>query len=507
MSPTVRFLSVIGKTAAQVVADFAPVPGLGIAVELVIGILELCENISTNRHQARNLGERCYTLLVVVGDVEKGVPNSLMSAFHDIQDALLDVQTRMKAWTLLSRIKALTRQHEIKQDIERSYEIITECFSKFQLVSSVEIVNWQEDFAARAQLDHEEVMEFLADIQNGQKLIEGTLNENLQYTTQMMTMMQKLLLEHPQPGDRMHTGLSSNLYSIQSETRSLLPNLNLQAGEVIKIGQFPVSGTAAMDIYEGLYLQREKVAIKVVRAVHSNERSKRRFMREVTIWNEIWRIDKGQHILPFWGFCQNDGPFPYMVSPWQKNGNALDYVKRNDRIVDYRKMVTNIARGLRVLHSMKPSVVHGDLKAVNIVIDNFGNPLIADFGLSQVVEDITGIPFTQSRGVSDSYRWFAPEVCVGQGALSLYSDIYAYAMTILEILTHQQPYANIKHTTEVVIKTAQGVYPIRPSDPSVVQRGLDDNLWALVNKCWHREPSARPTIHDIIQNLETAWGV
>jgi hypothetical protein len=50
-----------------------------------------------------------------------------------------------------------------------------------------------------------------------------------------------------------------------------------------------------------------------------------------------------------------------------------------------------------------------------------------------VIEDITGIPFTQSRGVSDSYRWFAPEVCVGQGVLSLNSDIYAYAMTVLEV--------------------------------------------------------------------------
>lgn len=51
----------------------------------------------------------------------------------------------------------------------------------------------------------------------------------------------------------------------------------------------------------------------------------------------------------------------------------------------------------------------------------------------QIVEDITGIPFTQSRGVSDSYRWFAPEVCKGQGVLSASSDIYALGMTILEV--------------------------------------------------------------------------
>ena len=89
----------------------------------------------------------------------------------------------------------------------------------------------------------------------------------------------------------------------------------------------------------------------------------------------------------------------------------------------------------------------------NILINSNGEPLLADFGLSkvcpsdvhrtygmtdpcvrkQIMEDLTGMPFTQSRGVSDSYRWFAPELCCSPGILSTASDVFAYAMTVLEV--------------------------------------------------------------------------
>ncbi|KLO10995.1 hypothetical protein SCHPADRAFT_491395 [Schizopora paradoxa] len=49
-------------------------------------------------------------------------------------------------------------------------------------------------------------------------------------------------------------------------------------------------------------------------------------------------------------------------------------------------------------------------------------------------------------------------------------------------------------------------HPARPTDPSVVARGLDDRLWALLTKCWAFEPSERPSIFEVSEELERMWG-
>lgn len=120
-----------------------------------------------------------------------------------------------------------------------------------------------------------------------------------------------------------------------------------------------------------------------------------------------------------------------------------------------------MASGITYLHTVKPTIVHGDLKGVrlppylshpahhadaaqgNVLIDDAGVPTITDFGLSKVMEDLD-LPLNGStRGTSffaGSTRWMAPEIIMAlvedDGApppITTASDVYAFASIGLEV--------------------------------------------------------------------------
>ncbi|KAG7100268.1 hypothetical protein E1B28_002041 [Marasmius oreades] len=467
--PSNRWLS-LGKDAASVVAAFAPVPGLSMGVDALCSLITLCEEVSVYRNETRELCNRCHNLLLAVVKYQPPPPNTLQAAFDDVTKCITNIKNRVEKWAHLSWLCSLFKLERIKDDLKKSRVEIEDCFRQFQLASTADTSRWQAEFADKQD--------------------------------QMMTILQERLQKSSK---KQLVELSQNLHELQVKEKTLLPNPQLVLGrEITDIEEQAVSGTASIEIYRGRYLQKETVAIKVLRLVSVDEDTKRRFRREAEIWNSIYKIDNGEYILPFYGFGQGEDLRPFIISPWQENGNALSYVQKNDATVNYKQMIINIAKGLKVLHvSMTPPVVHGDIRAENIFIDSKGNPLIGDFGLSKMVQDMTNTPFTQSDGVAALYRWFAPEMCLGEGLMSPASDIYSFGMTVLELLTHQHPYSKIKRGYEVVEHVRSGRPPPKPKETRVVERGLDDKMWELLVECWNRTPSARPEIEEILKRLES----
>ncbi|KDQ10182.1 hypothetical protein BOTBODRAFT_116206, partial [Botryobasidium botryosum FD-172 SS1] len=226
----------------------------------------------------------------------------------------------------------------------------------------------------------------------------------------------------------------------------------------------------------------------------------------------VWQNLHHPNILPFLGLTTLDS-VTYLVSPWMDNGDLLAYVKK-DPHADCLKLLLQIAKGVEYLHTFDPVVVHGDLKAANILITSKGEARIADFGLAHGL--VEGGSSSGNHSTAWKYggnaRWQAPEVIKAttdeEAKRTTKSDMFAFGRVITEqAYTQDVPFANLSAILAIANLVASGKLPPRPTDAAVIARGLDDRMWGLIKDCCRKRPSSRPTAGDVVRKLQTALEV
>ncbi|EJU03740.1 kinase-like protein, partial [Dacryopinax primogenitus] len=163
--------------------------------------------------------------------------------------------------------------------------------------------------------------------------------------------------------------------------------------------------------------------------------------REVSVWARL----HNKNVLPFLGVRpEDDGDSLWLVSPWMEKGDVKTYLTNYPNI---SRFPLAIIRGVAYLH--KNNVVHGDLKANNILVTNGGEPQLADFGLSVVLDDVLPEQTTSSM-FAGSVRWMSPErIEPARFGLTpslcrtLAGDVHSLAMTLWEMFTLKYPYPQL----------------------------------------------------------------
>ncbi|KAF7290544.1 Protein kinase domain-containing protein [Mycena indigotica] len=213
---------------------------------------------------------------------------------------------------------------------------------------------------------------------------------------------------------------------------------------------------------------------------------------------ELWTSLQHDNVLQTLGLSPADADPLYTVTPHQTNGNVMAYLKQNsavDRAKIVRgtvstsvslltlsgKQVYDVVLGMQYLHSR--GVVHGSLKPVNILIGLDGSACVSDYGMVEV----------QTSG-SYGHRYFSPEAW--KGTVSRSSDVYAWAMSALEIYTSTPPWGILTEKQIFRLVVQQDTRPDRPDEDF----GLTDHTWSVMEECWSRVSRLRPTF-DILSQL------
>ncbi|KAG1739294.1 kinase-like domain-containing protein [Suillus lakei] len=237
------------------------------------------------------------------------------------------------------------------------------------------------------------------------------------------------------------------------------------------------------------------VAVKEIQAVgRTTEQFLKDFSNEAVVWCHI------QHAccLPFYGvFHLNDGaPRTCLVSPWMKNGHLNAYLQRTD--ADRAPLVLDIAQGLEYLHGMQPTIVHGDLKGVNILVTSSGRACLADFGLASTQDSRAQLEAT-IISVGGTPSFMAPELLEARENPRLLStldrrpcDIFAFGCICYEMYNGTRPFWE-SSPQAADAKFMMGSRPLRPTDSVCLQRGLDDDMWDFIQNLWNQNPKLRAT--------------
>lgn len=161
----------------------------------------------------------------------------------------------------------------------------------------------------------------------------------------------------------------------------------------------------------------------------------------------------------------------------------------------------DIASGLYYLHShpLGP-IFHGDLKGLNVLVSSDRRALLSDFGLSTLQKSTFSMTVVAPRG--GSYPWMAPELLDDYNA-STEGDVWAFGMTVLELFTRLMPFHDCPHFANVMHRLVMGRLPLRPSEESTLSR-MTDAWWEICTSCWRRQPSARPSMKDLMETVKGA---
>uniref|UniRef100_A0A672KTE0 receptor protein-tyrosine kinase n=1 Tax=Sinocyclocheilus grahami TaxID=75366 RepID=A0A672KTE0_SINGR len=249
------------------------------------------------------------------------------------------------------------------------------------------------------------------------------------------------------------------------------------------------------------------VAVKILRP-DASKNARNDFLKEVKILSRL----KDPNIICLLGVCVSSDPL-CMVTEYMESGDLNQYLSHrvlldktgpshNTPTISYPaliSMASQIASGMKFLSSL--NFVHRDLATRNCLVggergegeDRGGERQIkiADFGMSRnlYAGDYYRI---QGRAVLP-IRWMAWE-CILMGKFTTASDVWAFGVTLWEMLSvcQEQPYSHM--TDEQVIDNAGEFFrdqgrQVYLSRPAVCPQGL----YELMLSCWSRDCKLRPS--------------
>lgn len=523
VNPTLGVLEIAGAASGVPYAQ-----GAGMALQ---AINAACNQVAIHKRKSGQLADRCTSLLNLISDHAVGpASDEMRSSLEDAEFVLYAVRDRIQKWSRYSKVKSFFKSSQIENDLDRCQNDVNAAMERLHVKNPLSVLLMQKQSIDLMKMNQDRIEEKLAQLMiSPQQILDAVQRHNaggrdaldlmrtgqerliqlcLQFPRENSqspdrTLLGEPMVESPSPSRScslemtVQTQIQSALTDLRRLTK-IPPTLKVLNNQVKKArGSIPICSGTYSDIWQGEMLG-EKVALKTLRNITDPTKARRmtkRYEHEMNVWEKL----KHANILTIYGVITNLGPI-HIVSTWQENGNVLEYRIKNPDI-NPLTLLAQAARGIEYLHGC--NIVHGNLKCNNMLVSSEGVVCIGDFGHTQVLDEVLGREeFTAYTG-SSNVRWNAPELLGGDDVKpTKASDVFAFGMSILELVTKQAPYSHRKRDLTVIMDINDRHLPLRPTEPEDVSRWMHNELWEVLNRCWCFMPQERMDLGEVTICLE-----
>lgn len=209
---------------------------------------------------------------------------------------------------------------------------------------------------------------------------------------------------------------------------------------------------------------------------------------EINLLNDI----RHPNCVLFLGAAYHDNTI-FMVTEYMSHGALGEILVNPSILIDFTtkmKIAVDMSNGVNYLHSLKPSLLHADIKSYNVFVNADLRGKLGDFGSATIEAKKTriGTPF-----------WMAPELLNG-GYNTPQTDVYALAITYWELFSRQELYPELHNTPieELAVVIKEG------TRPSLKSFTAPEKIKDFMERAWHASPEARPSTqecYDFFKNL------
>nr|QAS62450.1 somatic embryogenesis receptor kinase 1-like protein [Sedum alfredii] len=262
-------------------------------------------------------------------------------------------------------------------------------------------------------------------------------------------------------------------------------------------------------VYKGVLSDNTKVAVKRLTDCESPG-GDAAFQREV----EMISVAVHKNLLRLIGFCTTPTE-RLLVYPYMQNlsvAHCLREVKPGEKILDWatrKRVAVGTARGLEYLHEhCNPKIIHRDVKAANVLLDEDFEAVVGDFGLAKLVDVRKTNVTTQIRGTMGH---IAPEY-LSTGKSSERTDVFGYGVMLLELVTGQRAidFSRLEDEDDVLLLDHVKKLEREKRLADIVDNNLQNSynmeevemMIQVALLCTQASPEDRPLMSEVVRMLE-----